>query len=100
MNRYISKSLHNKQEYYWATIYRAGADVVSTITSIKEDDKGNCCDYQDDWDDWSGWDNQDHEIVMVTLVTRMTRVGGWDKVNVSMTGIHRMIGMTGIPVVT
>ena len=35
---------------------------------------------------------------MVTLVTRMTRVGG--KVNVFMTGIHRMIGMTGIPVVT
>ena len=69
------KELHNKQEYYWATIYRAGADVVSIITSIKEDDKGNC-DYQDDWDDWSGWDDQDHEIVMVTLVTRMTREGG------------------------
>ena len=69
------KELHNKQENYWATIYRAGAAVMSTITSIKEDDKGNC-DYQDDWDDWSGWDDQDHEIVMVTLVTRMTRVGG------------------------
>ena len=69
------KEPHNKQEYYWATIYRAGAAVVSTITRIKEDDKGNC-DYQDDWDDWSGWDDQDHEIVMVTLVTRMTRVGG------------------------
>ena len=69
------KELHNKQEYYWATIYRAGADVVSIITSINEDDKRNC-DYHDDWDDWSGWDDQDHEIVMVTLVTRMTRVGG------------------------
>ena len=28
-------------------LYRAGADVVSIITSIKEDDKGNC-DYHDD----------------------------------------------------
>ena len=62
MNQY-SKSLHNKQENYWATIYRAGADVVLIITSIKEDDKGNC-DYQDDWDDWSGWDDQDHQIVI------------------------------------
>ena len=26
------KELHNKQEYYWPTIYRAGAAVVSTIT--------------------------------------------------------------------
>ena len=28
------KELHNKQECYWPTIYRAGAVVVSTITSI------------------------------------------------------------------
>ena len=26
------KELHNDQEYYWSTIYRAGAAVVSTIT--------------------------------------------------------------------
>ena len=26
------KELHNEQEYYWPTIYRAGAAVVSTIT--------------------------------------------------------------------
>jgi len=28
------KELHNQQEYYWPTIYRTGAAVVSTITSI------------------------------------------------------------------
>ena len=28
------KELHNQQEYYWPTIYRAGAAVVSTITSL------------------------------------------------------------------
>ena len=28
------KELHNKQQYYWPTIYRAGAAVVSTITSL------------------------------------------------------------------
>ena len=28
------KELHNEQEYYWTTIYRAGAAVVSTVTSI------------------------------------------------------------------
>ena len=33
---------------------------------------------------------------MVTLVTGGGG-GGWDKVNDSMTGIHRMIGMPGIP---
>ena len=27
------KELHNEQEYYWPTIYRAGTAVVSTITS-------------------------------------------------------------------
>ena len=27
------KELHNEQECYWPTIYRAGAAVVSTITS-------------------------------------------------------------------
>ena len=27
------KELHNQQEYYWPTIYRTGAAVVSTITS-------------------------------------------------------------------
>ena len=27
------KELHNEQEYYWPTIHRAGAAVVSTITS-------------------------------------------------------------------
>ena len=27
------KELHNDQEYYWPTTYRAGAAVVSTITS-------------------------------------------------------------------
>ena len=27
------KKLHNQQEYYWPTIYRTGAGVVSTITS-------------------------------------------------------------------
>ena len=75
MNRYISKSYTTSKNTIERLLYRAGAAVMSTITSIKEDDKGNC-DYQDDWDDWSGWDDQDHEIVMVTLVTRMTRVGG------------------------
>ena len=29
-----SKELHNGQEYYWPTVYRAGAAVVSTITSV------------------------------------------------------------------
>ena len=28
------KELHNEQEHYWPTIYRAGANVVSTITSL------------------------------------------------------------------
>ena len=28
------KELHNEREYYWPTIYRTGAAVVSTITSI------------------------------------------------------------------
>ena len=28
------KKLYNDQEYYWPTIYRAGAAVLSTITSI------------------------------------------------------------------
>ena len=28
------KELHNQQEYYWPTIYRTGAAVVSTITSF------------------------------------------------------------------
>ena len=28
------KELHSEQEYYWPTIYRAGAAVVSTITSV------------------------------------------------------------------
>ena len=27
------KELHKEQEYYWPTIYRTGAAVVSTITS-------------------------------------------------------------------
>ena len=30
------KELHNKQENYWPTIYRAGADVVSTITRMED----------------------------------------------------------------
>ena len=30
---YYFKELHNQQEYYWPTIYRTGAAVVSTITS-------------------------------------------------------------------
>jgi len=30
------KELHNEQEYYWPTIYRQGAAVVSTIISISE----------------------------------------------------------------
>ena len=35
MNRYISKSYTiNEQEYYWPTILRAGAAVVSTTTSV------------------------------------------------------------------
>ena len=33
------KELHNEQEYYWRSIYRAGAAVVSTITSIFESDQ-------------------------------------------------------------
>ena len=35
-NRYniYFKELHNDQEYYWPTTYRAGAAVVSTITII------------------------------------------------------------------
>ena len=28
------KELHNQQEYYWPTIYKTGAAVVSTITSF------------------------------------------------------------------
>ena len=28
------KELHNEQEYYWPTLYRAGAAVVSTISSL------------------------------------------------------------------
>ena len=28
------KELHNEQEYYWLTIYRAGVAVVWTITSL------------------------------------------------------------------
>ena len=28
------RELHNEQEYFWPTIYRAGAAVVSTITSL------------------------------------------------------------------
>ena len=28
------KELHNQQEYYWPTIYRTGAAVVSAITSV------------------------------------------------------------------
>ena len=28
------KELHNEQEYYWPTIYKMGAAVVSTITSF------------------------------------------------------------------
>ena len=31
---YVWKELHNDQEYYWPTIYRAGAALVSTITNI------------------------------------------------------------------
>ena len=31
------KELHNEQGYYWPTIYRAGATVVSTITSLITD---------------------------------------------------------------
>ena len=30
---YVFKELHNQQEYYWPTINRTGAAVVSTITS-------------------------------------------------------------------
>ena len=30
----LFKELHNEQEYYWPTIYRTGAAVVSTITSL------------------------------------------------------------------
>ena len=33
------KELHNEQEYYWPSIYRAGEAVVSTITSIFESDQ-------------------------------------------------------------
>ena len=28
------KELHNQQKYYWPTIYRTGAAVASTITSL------------------------------------------------------------------
>ena len=37
------KELHNEQEYYWPTIYRAGAAVVWTITSyiVIESDRGS-----------------------------------------------------------
>ena len=35
MNRYnYLKELHNEQEHYWLTMYRVGANVVSTITSL------------------------------------------------------------------
>ena len=34
------KELHNEQEYYLPTIYRAGAAVVSTITSSKYNLRG------------------------------------------------------------
>ena len=35
------KELHNEQEYYWPTIYRAGAAVVSTITSYNNSNNNN-----------------------------------------------------------
>ena len=36
----IFQRLHNEQEYYWPTIYRTGAAVVSTITSYSFLSKG------------------------------------------------------------
>ena len=30
----FQRAIHNEQEYFWPTIYRAGAAVVSTITSL------------------------------------------------------------------
>ena len=35
------KELHDGQEYYWQTIYRAGAAVVWAVTSTEIDLKGN-----------------------------------------------------------
>ena len=62
------KELHNDQEYYWPTIYRAGATVVSTITSniskmvyyeIRnplgcDADQGRCHGQMSDWVLWVG----------------------------------------------
>ena len=59
------------------------------------DDSGGC-DYQDDW---GGWGDQDHRHCNGDFGDQDDQ-GGWDKVNDSMTGIHRMIGITGIPVAT
>ena len=61
------------------------------MTNINEDD------YQDDWNDWGDRDDQDHRHCNGDFVTRMTRVGGIRWMNDSMTGIRKMIGMTGIP---
>ena len=38
VNIFIMNELHKDQEYYWATKYRAGAAVVSTITSVSKSD--------------------------------------------------------------
>ena len=65
---------------------------------INEDDKGDC-DYQDDLDDWGGWDDKDHRHCTGDFGDQDDQ-GGWDKVNDSLTGIHRKIGMSGIPVVS
>ena len=38
VNIFIMNELHKEQEYYWVTKYRAGAAVVSTITSVSISD--------------------------------------------------------------
>ena len=59
------KELHNEQECYWPTIYRAGTAVVSTITSIplsveRPSSKNSLypLNYPKlSWDDEISWDN-------------------------------------------
>ena len=66
------------------------------MNNNNEDENGDSCDY---YDDWGGWGDQDHWHWNGDFGDQDDQ-GGWDKVNDSMTGIHRMNGITGIPVAT
>ena len=66
------------------------------MNNNNEDENGDSCDY---YDDWGGWGDQDHWHCNGDFGDQDDQ-GGWDKVNDSITGIHRMNGITGIPVAT